>query len=364
MRAKYSLIDPARPAAILLSAALILASGCSGNDPDPTTPDPNSTDGRIDFESEFGGFDSRDEAPAFGDASLAASLSLEATVDDPAPAGFEAGMATPGSHLYSVTIRWGVLGEGTGSDGDADDPLADPTDWSGSLEVSRGQLQIVRVIAWEREDRIELPRNNPALVEWTSTTHGDYDGIRVLVRRLPSRVGDPDGVLTFETPLVTQSFAIADLGDLDLEIETGNGNGEIVRFEGWEAPRLMTSRGFLGGSWGSADDDSVGHFAGRWIGVRGEVAGFVRGVYGQSNAGEKLFFGKYIDRSGNFQGFVRGHWATRRGVERDGGSIGSFRGEWLDDSASPERIGALEGVWRVRENGRGAFDGRWCVGCP
>ncbi len=364
MRAKYSLIDPAGPAAILLSAALILASGCSGNDPDSTTPDPNSTDGRIDLDSEYGGFDSRDEAPAFGDASLAASIGIETTLDDPAPVGFEEGMGDPASHLYSVTIRWGVFGEGMGSEGDPDDPLADPTDWNGSLAVSHGQLQIVRVIAWEREDRIELPRSNPSLIEWTSTTHGNYDGIRVLVRRLPTRAGAPDDTLTFTTPLVTKSFAFADLGDLELEVETGNANGEIVRFEGWDAPRFMTSRGFVGGSWGSAEDDSVGHFAGRWVGVRGEVSGFLRGVYGHNDAGEQVFFGKYIDRSGNFQGFVRGHWATSRGVEGVGPSLGSFRGEWLDGGASPERIGALHGVWRLQENGRGAFDGRWCVGCP
>lgn len=363
MLAKYSTIDPARSAAILLSAALILASGCSGNDPDSTTPDPNSTDGRIDLESEFGGFDSRNEAPAFGDPSLAATLSLEASVDDPAPA-LEAGMADPGNYLYSVTIRWGVLGTGMGPEGDADDPLAEPTDWSGSLAVSRGQLQIVRVVAWEREDRIELPRSNPSLIEWASTTHGNYDGIRVLVRRLPTRAGAPDDTLTFKTPLVTKSFPLAELADLDFEVETGNANGEAVRFEGWEAPRFMNSRGFVGGSWGWAEDDSVGHFAGRWVGVRGEVSGFLRGVYGQNDAGEKVFFGKYIDRNGNFQGFVRGHWATTRGADRDGPSVGSFRGEWLSGDASPERIGALHGVWRLRDNGRGAFDGRWCVGCP
>lgn len=364
MRANSSFFDPAAPAAILLSAALFLAAGCSGNDPDPTTPDPNASDGRIDLEAQFGGFDRRDEQPAFGDPALAASVGLEASVDDPAPAGFDDLLADPASHLYSVTIRWGLFGEGMGSDGDPDDPSATPTDWSGSLEVTRGQLQIVRVIAWEREDRIELPRSDPSLVEWTSTTRGNHDGIRVLVRRAPSREGEPDDTLTFTTPLVTKSFAFAELGDLELEIETGNANGDVVRFAGWEAPRLMTSRGFLGGGWNWNADESVGHFAGRWVGVRGEVSGFLRGVYGLNDAGDKVFFGKYIDRDGRFQGFLRGHWETSRGEEETGPSLGLFRGEWLDGAASPQRMGALHGTWRLRGDGRGAFDGRWCVGCP
>jgi len=89
----------------------------------------------------------------------------------------------------------------------------------------------------------------------------------------------------------------------------------------------------------------------------------VRGFYGLSSAGERKFFGKYINMSGEFMGLIAGRWGfdpadapAEATVER-----GWFEGAWY--GRRRVALGRLKGEWLTAEPGRGYFKGLWAMNC-
>ncbi len=153
----------------------------------------------------------------------------------------------------------------------------------------------------------------------------------------------------------SRTFTIDELADLDLKVELEGGE---IHFMSTEVSLTAPIRGFVNGRWNWSPGESIGHFAGVWVGPRGRPSGWVRGHYGVNLAGQEVFFGKYIDWDGNFKGLLRGRITIDRGELSAG--AGRFVGHW---SEGDQLEGSLHGRWNVTRN-RGFFDGRWCAGCP
>jgi hypothetical protein len=242
-------------------------------------------------------------------------------------------------------------------------------DWSGSLRVDRGILVIRRVILFERPfDSIVRPRPARNVVAWNSHTGGHVDGLLVQIIE-PPRDEDGDGEvdpgksdpnqLHVVTPQFEQSFLVDDLNTLD-QVFPAATEGEAIHFAGFDLSNLdPCPKGFLAGIWHDdpATEDGSGFFRGRWVGLYGVTQGHVMGGYGFTEDGERVFFGKYISRSGQFRGLLRGTWDPGE----DPGT-GLFRGQWIN--ASEEVEGVLGGRYldRVDRPG-GFFQGRWATLC-
>jgi hypothetical protein len=350
------------PVLLLLGSSLALASGCAEQGGSPSQPEiPGST--AINLEDEFGGYTSEKEQPAFGDPDLATTSDLEEQfVDDPTGQDPYVGAleGDPRATMYSMTITWGQLFSGRlTTSGSGSGINLDAMDWSGSLRVTRGAIVVQRVVAFEPGDYLVMPRADRRSIEWVSHTSGGYDGIRVLVLQAPpdSNLSMPDSVY-FATGPHAQGFPIADLADLSLVVDVDDAGNQVC-FSAGRMEGNVSAGGWLAGEWRWAEGDSLGHFLGRWVGLRGGVMGFVRGHYGIDNSGKRVFFGKYIDRTGNFQGFLRGVWEVRKGDGHQG--LGTFRGQWHDADGTPK--GTLGGEWEARPGWGGFFNGRWCAGC-
>ncbi|MEZ4653247.1 MAG: hypothetical protein R3E12_06470 [Candidatus Eisenbacteria bacterium] len=59
------------------------------------------------------------------------------------------------------------------------------------------------------------------MLEWVSSTSGDYDGVRVLVYDDPTV--DSGNAITFQTGLYARTFTMAELEDLDLLVDANGG---------------------------------------------------------------------------------------------------------------------------------------------
>jgi hypothetical protein len=91
--------------------------------------------------------------------------------------------------------------------------------------------------------------------------------------------------------------------------------------------------------------------------VWGRLKGAVRGRYGIDDAGNRVFFGKYINRSGHIRGLIDGTWEPA--VE---GGRGTFSGEWINGSETVE--GVLGGQYiQAAERPGGFFSGRYAGLC-
>ena len=85
--------------------------------------------------------------------------------------------------------------------------------------------------------------------------------------------------------------------------------------------------------------------------------GHVKGFYGVNKEGEKVFFGKWISRSGRFRGILRGRYDNGR--ER---SAGWFAGRWIGRDLRVH--GEVKGEWRRNDECHGGFfRGQWRVNC-
>ncbi|MBD3235965.1 MAG: hypothetical protein GF330_04630 [Candidatus Eisenbacteria bacterium] len=354
--------------ALATAALLIVLAGCS----EDGTGTPNAYDSgsqTIDLNDPYGGFLPTDEDPAFGDATLAERAGDEERVAD----GY-AGLTVeqmeqvssyeedPRTEWYSFTAVWGNLSADRNS-GTPEDPPQQQEEvvWDGSLELTRGGIKLLSIILFEREhgDRL-LPRAVPERIEWASRTYGHYDGLRVLLAIPPdtARVEDPVE-LTLHAGDYERVFTLAELDSLHEEIEVGE--NATISLRAFQADPEVDVRGFLGGAWGKAVEDSVGHFRGRWIAARdGRLMGWLRGHYGVDEAGEQVFFGKYIDWSGRFRGLLRGHYELMSSGEPGSPGYreyGEFWGEWIGRQG--QALGRLNGTWSRRGNGRGRFHGMW-----
>lgn len=344
---------------VLGTAALALSLAGCGDDEGQTNAPP-SNQPTYDLNAPYGGLTATDEQPAFGDAGLAAMEEEEAPVSD--PLNDQVGSHGRGRATYAFTAIWGKLQDPERNDsGQLGDEDGDATNWTGKIELSSGAVHVRRTIAFERRDFLR-PRRDPSMLEWVSFTGERYDGLRLSIMS-----DDADsagmGTLTFETPAFTRTFTMNELADLDLLVDVDL-NGNQVRIRSVATHPNETVRGLVVGRWHQAPDSEVGNFGGRWIAPDGAALGHVQGIFGLNDAGQRVFHGKWINRGGRFEGFVSGTWAVSEshGVAGESGTLDGkiFGGQ----EQTPVELGKLQGQWVKGDNGRGMFDGVWCLGCP
>jgi hypothetical protein len=356
-----------------------LLAGCGG-ERDATAPAVAAADDfdAMDLDQAYGGLTFTDEAPAFGDPydeAMAiedqASASEDPLQDDAEvrdledaalhPAG--PGAPPPPASVTALRLTWGRLG---GSPEDIHEQIQG-LDWSGMLRVDRGLIVVRRVILFERpRDHLVLPRPDRRTVAWVSHTGRHFDGLIVEIIEPAAPVDSTTAatpapnMLHLTMPRIALDIPVTELAGLDvthLIDEPGN----ALRMEGHRvADEDLCPRGFLGGAW-HADRDSTttdgGVFKGRWVGLWGRLLGYVRGRYGLDSSGERVFFGKYIDRQGRCRGMLAGTWQAA-----DENGRGQFHGEWHNADATVE--GILGGDFaEVPGRPGGFFSGRWVTLC-
>lgn len=318
--------------ALSLSAASLLACG-------PAADSGVDTDVN-DLELEYGGFDESDEAPMFGDASFA--LIDEATEDPAVPEAAtpeDPAQTRPADYVdLSVTLLWGKLRP--------DPAQTDITDWSGGLAVQGAAIARVRPIRFEGRDALS-PRSDRGHVGWRSHTKPHHDGISVLLRVPREAPVNGPRTLAIRTAEYSTEIPIAELAHLDRVVDVGDNQVAIHAF--LVRPDDCGS-GRLRGHWAEPGARGVGRFLGRWISNDGSLRGHVRGIYGERSTGEKVFFGKVIDRQGRFIGRLAGRY-----------DAGEFGGRWMVRGGEH---GAVGGRYQAGQNGQGgAFMGRWAERC-
>jgi hypothetical protein len=373
---------------LMLTAGLILLVSCSDESaPLATDQVANDDFDTIDFNDPYGGLTASDEDVAFGDDALQALLLAEVdeAVDDPLAAdpevlALEAASRGPGDRENAprprftyLRLRWGML---HGPDDSVSiEPPCDVVDWTGTIRTDRGIVVVKRVIRFERPvDHIIWPRLDRQTVAFQSFTGCHFDGL-VLQIIEPVPAGDmtpPEtpNMLHIDLPLYEASFAVSELGDLDL-VEDVTDTGARIELTGFTLADIeICPKGFLSGRWRSqpraaatAQPDTadcgerLGSFAGAWYSLDGRINGFLRGGYGVNADGLRVFRGKAIDRGGRFHALLAGTWEP---ADDDG--LASFVGDWVLASGRVEgRLGGT--AQRVEGYPGGFFTGRWASLC-
>ncbi len=365
---------------LLFSALLVflMALGCSEkpNETSSTTPQEEN----INLEDEFGGYTATNEAPAFNDPALAAEAEGEVAYSDPMENEDEVESICNDSlsGWFHFRAIWGHL--------QYDSTSTNPTDWTGSLTISRGALLVRRIIRFEPATDTLLPRSDRKVVEWVSqtTVHNDGVAVDVVVPRpkpvfdttvipLVDSLGQPyDSLvidtsidntpvtLTFATGPYSRTFTLNELSKLDTIIDLTN--DVSVAFASHRRERVGCPKGFLAGFWGP-DSTGMGAFRGYWVSKFGLIDGYLQGHYGVDSAGEHVFFGKWISMSGEFEGFLRGTYKDVPNTNSHAENNGWFRGQIYN--ADTVAIGQLHGHYLSRpvHAGRGFFAGRWKLDC-
>ncbi len=362
---------------VMSAATLFWVAGCSDN---PVVDQPASN---TDIAAQFDGLTATSEAPAFGDATLIAESGEEVEVNDPVAAtpACDSLLNDPNAGLFHFRAVWGRLRY--------DSTSTIPTNWDGSLTISRGLEVVRRAIRFEPRTDSLLPRTQRNLIEWASTTTVHNDGIAVDMLIPPARpifdttitivvdslddttevididtIPAPPVTVEFKTGPYTRIFTLPELTRLDTIVYLDDSNA--VAFSAYEFAHIICPRGSLAGHWGF-DSTGAGVFRGMWVGLHGEITGYLQGHFRTDSAGQKVFFGKWIDQSGQFEGLLKGTWgrhpnqhASERGKVRGGGW---FVGGIFNANADP--IGVLRGHYKGAEDlNSGFFQGRWKLNCP
>ena len=334
---------------MMLLAALSLIGltfgGCSVSSTEAT-----ETDVVVDA-GEFGEFKANNEEPAFGDPEIAEMLTEETDFADPVadmPEIVEA-ENDEATDIYCLRMVWGNL--------EGDSGVAELTDWSGSLTLTRGGIVVARLIRFEPRQDYILPRYNdsgvfvPEQLRWVSKTSWHFDGLvtRILI---PPSVTDEVVMLTFESEQLSITFPFYELAELDTLINIGFGNA--ISFQATQYQPQGHLYGTLSGRWGR-DEEGNGIFYGLWFNAAGTIGGTVRGRYGTDSTGNNIFVGKYINNAGSFGGLLKGSWNIET---QDGVTYGRFSGRIYNNQRVP--IGWLNGHFKRGQNRTaGFFAGRW-----
>ena len=354
-----------------------LVAGCSDN-----TTGSEETTSTLNLESEFGGYTATPEAIA--DVGLAADEEGTREYDDPLLSpGYVDSLANDAeTGYYHFRAIWGQLCY--------DSTFTTPTDWTGSLTISRGVEVLRKVIRFEPNQDYILERTDRKLIEWVSVTTVHNDGIWADIFVPPvipeydtsyvdevDTLGDTDQVMvidtiwpevdpvtvTFDTGPYSRTFDLAELKDLDTIITLDDSNQ--VAFQAIRTVRFPCPRGFLSGHWG-VNEEGEKEFRGTWISRHGFIEGYLMGHYGENDAGEKVFFGKWVSESGRFEGFLKGHYGLRPNYNASETAIyragGWFAGHVY--SADEVEIGRLKGKFRFGiDDDPGYFQGHWKLYC-
>ncbi|MBU8870613.1 MAG: hypothetical protein KOO60_07105 [Gemmatimonadales bacterium] len=375
---------PRNPRVILMVALLLLGGtliGCSDEAVDPLAADPLADNSPsvdnydlMDFSLPYGGLTTSDEAEAFGDGSLQLMMLAEdeELVDDPLaddPAISERPVFT------FLKLRWGML-SGPEDSLRVNDGHCEVTDWTGELHTDRGLVVVRRMVAFEQPaDHVIFPRLDEKTVAFVSHTSCGSDG---LVIQIIERPIDPDAegyipnILHINLAGYQGEFEVGQLAALDLLIEVDE-QGNQIQLTGFKISDLnICPKGFLSGRFGripgqgdaeemGVDErpgEHLGNIAGTWTNLTGRIEGFLRGGYGLDQTGNRVFFGKYIDRQGRFRGMLVGTWELAA-EERD---LAAFSGHWVSASGNAEgRLGGR--AYSVEGSSGGFFAGRWATLC-
>lgn len=356
-------------------ALLVWVAGCSKN---PVQPQANSSN----ISQQFDGLNTNSEQPGFGDPTIANTAAQETAFNDPMAASpkCDSLLRDPNAGMFHFRAVWGRL--------HFDSMVTTPTNWEGSLTLSRGVEIVRRTIGFEPMTDSILPRTQLNIIDWASQTTVASDGIAVdlLIPRMGPTVdttttavvdslGDTTFVihvdtipaapvtLEFKTGPYTRTFTLAELIKLDTIVNLDDSNA--IAFSAFRVDHIACPRGFLTGVWGF-DSTGTGTFRGTWMSKRGLIVGSLDGHFKVDSLGDSLFFGKWIDMSGAFQGLLRGSWglhpnehASERGHIRGGGW---FSGHIFDANANP--IGELAGKFKgINTTTAGFFQGRWKINC-
>ncbi|MBU0982954.1 MAG: hypothetical protein KKA42_03725 [candidate division Zixibacteria bacterium] len=366
---------------LAVSSLMVWGIGCSDS---PSQPDQADNPNYVD---DFGGYTPTDEAPGFGDPDLIDSENDEEPVTDVLLSSPEVAslIDDPMSGRFHLRVIWGQLRY--------DSSVTTPTDWTGSLSVTRGALLTTRLIAWELNQDFLLPRTERTLIEWQSTTTVHHDGLafdlfvpapELMIDTLivVDTLGDTSFVydtldvepvvVTFETGPYTRSFTLGELAALNEVVYVDDVDSNAVAFYGLQMYPNDCRKGMLAGHWGY-DENGDGVFVGRWHSQHGALAGYVEGHWGVDDNGDRVFFGKWISRTGRFEGLLKGTWRANPSVDNSNGtdngtghayghSGGKFEGRIYDADQNP--IGALKGNFRSNPHfPDGWFQGRWKLDC-
>jgi hypothetical protein len=340
--------------AIVIACALAAWAfvGCSQSTDTDTAGDISSRTQTVDLNDNYGGFNTANEKPAFGDPYLSANYGSDdnaAALSDPADDHMR-------RHRY-LLVTWGNL--------ENDSTINFSTDWSGSLCVENGVVRPLRTVRFEYPQDHLVERTSRTCVEWVSHTQPDFDGILFALNRMPcdslatadSLCGDPLKV-TFTTGPLTVTFTQEELAGLHRVVKVDDA-GNAVAFNSIVLEPHACPNGFLAGQWKNvADQRYAGILRGEWMTENGLHKGFLRGVYGQNRRHENVFFAKWITDDGNFHGLMKGlygrnpeatndtpaGWFHGIWVSRELRVAGNVRGVW-DEGNDPEQGGFFRGAW-------------------
>jgi hypothetical protein len=364
--------------AMLAAALVIIGAGCQPSSDGSVSSDPAGLESaqEIDLNSPTGGFTFTDEAPAFGEPGEFEALVDEDAVQDPyeSDPGIQNMMRARGARLFEFRAVWGLLANLT--DTSAADPC--PLDWSGTLHLEGGIVIIKQAIAFEPGDSIS--RVDRSTISWVSRTGPHVDGIHVRLV-VPARPVDSLVVPVLELSMgpYSKTFTLEELVALNL-VEPVDECGNAISIASVLAPDRCP-HGQLMGGWKAMIPDTLSHsdstnvdgivqgvFRGVWVGAHGLIGGYLKGIYGLNAAGERVFFGKYIDRQGHFMGILRGTFGPPDEIspgESPSANAkrphGWFAGEWIDKNIDVQ--GKLRGRWIAAEDGKGLFHGIWGMRC-
>lgn len=336
--------------AMLVLAGALGLTACEKSDPFDAGGDEDRDDEEIIIESEFGKFTTSDEAPAFGDAELAAEVADEVAVtNDLMSTDTEVIDAISGRAAVPVIflrLTWGHL--------EFDSTATEVIDWSGSIEVNRGKLAALRTIKFEDGDHIVWPRESKQRVEFTSHTQPHFDGLALAI--VDKDTSDVEGILTIHAGPYSRSIAFSELDSLEMIEQVDDLGNEFSIVSHSKSIERQAPGGFFAGKWIRKGERS-GEFKGRWISKTGDTVGHLKGRWGFSTDGAQVFAGKVIDANGQFVALIAGHWDTH-GHGRNMKS-GWLRGRWVNENH--EEMGRLSGVWHTGNRGdnRGFFHGHW-----
>lgn len=349
--------------ALIGALAIWAVAGCDQSTDADAPNDVSNRTQTVNLDDTYGGFNTADEKPYFGDPYLRenfgpdANLTFTAAGDDPTLTDRRR------PHRF-LMVTWGNLRH--------DSLVTYSTDWTGGICVDNGAVRPLRTIRFEPNDHL-VPTDSRACVSWVSHTKPSFDGILVSLVRAPcdslvsvgavvdSLCGDPITV-TFKTGPLTVSFTQEELRDLHKVIPVDDA-GNAVAFNTLVIMPGECAQGFLAGQWKDVENDRYdGIFRGQWVSENGTRQGFLRGVYGQNARGIPVFFGKWISEDGKFQGLLKGRYGRDLDVSNDTVD-GWFNGVWY--SRSLLIAGKVHGVWGTGENvdEGGYFRGMWAVRC-
>lgn len=239
--------------------------------------------------------------------------------------------------------------------------FGDVVDWSGAVSVSKGKVQVERVIAFDPKGDHLVPDQDPRAVTFTSHTGPHHDGL-VLRIVVPAGAAE-EPTVTFATAPLTATYAASELDGLQEVITVDDLENKVLFLGQKQSFDKPCPKGLVGGFWKRLNAKG-GIFGGKWMAANGKVDGKLFGIWGKRNNGDRVFFGTYVSGDKAFKGILAGHWKPfpKGGAKQVHG--GSFVGHWVGKGGGVD--GMLKGLYGdgdEQSDGKGFFKGVWHAAC-